>query len=137
MSAIRERLFNITGRPTTKGELVVIPPTLDDLAQQIRKAHDGVENALATAAECALDAGLRLRDAKGRVRHGYFEDYVALCGFSMRTAQNYMRIAKHEAEVRQLLAEKAQGRALLSMAELLKFVVMLDAKKRPKRRRKR
>ncbi|MHC2662554.1 DUF3102 domain-containing protein [Bradyrhizobium diazoefficiens] len=118
-------------------ELVVVPPlppTLDELAAIIRDAHADVEAALLTAAARALDAGLQLKAAKERIRHGGFEDYVASCRLSMRTAQNYMRIARHEAEVRQLLAEKAQGNAHLSINALLKYVQMLDAKKKPKRR---
>ncbi|MHC2948912.1 hypothetical protein [Bradyrhizobium diazoefficiens] len=78
-------------------ELVVVPPlppTLDELAAIIRDAHADVEAALLTAAARALDAGLQLKAAKERIRHGGFEDYVASCRLSMRTAQNYMRIAR-------------------------------------------
>lgn len=119
-------------------ELIVMPsppPTLNERAITIRKAHSDVEAALTTAAERALEAGIELKAAKDAVRHGEWEDYVAKCGISMRTAQNYMLIAKHKDKVRQLLAEKAQGNAYLSINALLKFVKMLDAKKKPKLKR--
>jgi len=121
---------------TTKGELVVIPsPTLEERAVKIRNAHIDVAAAILTAVERALDAGLELKAAKDEVGHGRFEQYVVRCGISMRTAQNYMRLAKNEVEVRQLVAEKAQGNAYLTMPDALKFVARLEAKKKPKRRK--
>jgi hypothetical protein len=122
--------------PALKGELVVVPPspTLEERAVKIRQAHVDVAAAILTAVERALHAGLELKAAKDEVKHGRFEHYVARCGLSMKAAQNYMRLTRHEPAVRQLLAEKAQGNAYLTMAEALKFVAGLEAKKKPKRR---
>jgi hypothetical protein len=124
--------------PTSHGALVVIPTspplTLEERAVQIRKAHIDVAAAILTAVERALDAGLQLSAAKADVGHGRFETYVARCGLSMRTAQNYMRLAKHEADIRELVTVNAQGNAYLTMPDALKFVARLEAKKKPKRR---
>jgi hypothetical protein len=124
--------------PKSSGVLVVVPasppPSLEERAVRIRKAHIDVAEAILTAVERALDAGLQLSAAKAEVRHGGFETYVARCGISMRTAQNYMRLARHEAKVRELVIEKAQGNAYLTMPDALKLVAGLDAKKKPKRR---
>jgi hypothetical protein len=124
--------------PTSNGALVVIPTspplTLEERAVQIRKAHIDVAAAILTAVERALDAGLQLSAAKADVGHGRFETYVARCGLSMRAAQNYMRLARHEADIRELVTANAQGNAYLTMPDALKFVARLEAKKKPKRR---
>jgi hypothetical protein len=138
MSDTAKKPISTALTPTSQGELVVIPtpppPTLEERAMQIRIAHNDVATAVLTAVERALDAGLQLIAAKEEVGHGRFETYVARCGISMRAAQNYMRLAKHEAKVRELVNEKAQGNAYLTMPEALKHVAGLDAKKKPKRR---
>jgi hypothetical protein len=139
MSETLKRIRDVLAVPATRNDLVVVPPsppTLDERAARVRRAHADIEAALLTAAERSLDAGLELKAAKSGMRHGLWQDYVATCGISMRTAQCYMQIAKHEGEVRQLLAEKAQGNAHLSVTALLTYVKMLDAKKRPKLKRK-
>jgi hypothetical protein len=134
MSDTLKRFLAVETAPT-RGELVVVPSlTLEERAVQIRNAHVDVAAAVLTAVERALDAGLQLTAAKAEVGHGNFETYVARCGLKMRTAQNYIRLAKKEAEVRQLVAEKAHGNAYLTMPDALKFVAGLEAKKKPKRR---
>ena len=133
------KLLSIPVSPaTSQGELVIIPTppplTLEERAMQIRIAHNDVATAVLTAVERALDAGLQLTAAKEEVGHGRFEGYVARCGISMRTAQNYMRLARHEVQIRELVTEKAHGNAYLTMPDALKFVAGLEAKKKPKRR---
>jgi hypothetical protein len=138
MSDTTKPLEKTLASPMSNGALVLVPasppPTLEERAIQIRKAHIDVAAAILTAVERALDAGLQLSAAKADVGHGRFETYVARCGISMRTAQNYMRLARHETKVRELVTEKAQGNAYLTMPEALKLVAGLDAKKKPKRR---
>jgi hypothetical protein len=92
----------------------------------IRRAHDDVAAAILTAVERALDA---------QIGHGRFETYVAHCGLQMRTAQNYMRLARQETKLRELLAEKANGVSYLTMPEALRAVSKLEASKKPKRRK--
>jgi hypothetical protein len=134
MSETLSRLFNIHGVPITKTDLVVVPqpPTPATLAADIRKGQAEVEKALLNAVSTAIGIGKALREAKRLVGHGNFEDFVAVecrC-FTMRTAQNYMRLAKYEAQLAQLLAGKNEGRSYLTMNEAFKFIDKL------KRRRK-
>jgi hypothetical protein len=138
MSDTTKQLQTTIVPSTSCGQLVAIPttppPTLEERALQIRQAHIDVASAILTAVERGLDAGLQLSAAKAEIGHGRFETYVARCGISMRTAQNYMRLARYETKVRELVAEKAQGNAYLTMPDALKLVAGLDAKKKPKRR---
>jgi hypothetical protein len=111
-------------------------PTLDQMANAIRCAHGDVANAIASAVERGLTAGLWLTKAKVKVPKGTFESFVAHCGLQLRTAQSYMQLARRETEVRQLLADKAHGIAPLRMHQALAYVRKLDAKGKPKRRKR-
>ena len=113
----------------TRGDLIVVPPppptppTLAELTALILMGHNQVETALLTAVVRAIETGKALIAAKKQVGHGNFEDYVTIeCRFTVRTAQNYMRLAKHEAKLDQLLAHKNEGRSYLTMNEALKFI---------------
>jgi hypothetical protein len=53
----------------------------------------------------------------------------------MRTAQNYMRLARQETQLRELIAAKAKGVSYLTMPEAMRAVSKLEAKKKPKRRK--
>lgn len=119
----------------SKGELVVVPPptpTLEELTSTIRRGHRAVLSAVVDALQNAIETGKALKPAKEEVGHGNFEEYVAVsCGFTIRTAQNYMRLAKHEAEIRQLVARKNEGR-FVSINEALKYIDGLR-KKNPRK----
>jgi hypothetical protein len=69
---------------------------LQDLAGRINEAHRQVELHAAAALEKAREAGDLLLDAKGKVGHGRWLPWLAenVC-CSERTAQIYMRVAKH------------------------------------------
>jgi hypothetical protein len=128
--------------PLSGVALVVIPPepsppTLEERAIQIRLAHNDVAAAILTAVERALDAGLQLIAAKEDAGHGRFELYVTHCNLQMRTAQNYMRLARQETQLRELIAAKANGVSYLTMPEALRAVTKLEAKKKPKRKKPR
>jgi hypothetical protein len=120
--------------PSPVVELVPVTPSLEDRAAVIRRAHADIAAAILTAVERALDAGLHLIAAKAQIGHGRFETYVAHCGLQMRTAQNYMKLARQETKLRELLAEKANGVSYLTMPEALRAVSKLEARKKPKRR---
>ncbi len=124
---------------TTATTLTPLPePTLDQMAELITTAHAGVASAIASTVERDLTAGVYLRMAKDQLKHGRFEPFVNRCGMNIRTAQSYMQLARREDELRQLLAEQAQGIApTLTMHEALAHVRRLDAKVRPKRKAKR
>lgn len=69
---------------------------LDDLAARIRAAHDGVQTAARSSIEHALTAGDLLIHAKRRLKHGEWLPWLEEhCKLSERTAQAYMRLAKH------------------------------------------
>jgi hypothetical protein len=138
MTATVKELLQAALSMPSKGELVVMPPpspTLEELTAAIRKGHSEVETALLTAVVRAIETGKSLIAAKKQVGHGNFENYVSIeCRFTVRTAQNYMRLAKHEAKVRQLLAHKNEGRSYLTMNEALKFIDGLRKKNSPKQK---
>ena len=51
----------------------------------------------------------------------------------MSTAQNYMRLAKHEDIIRPLLSANAQGVGYLKMKEALRLIDKLHSKKKLKK----
>jgi hypothetical protein len=111
----------------------VIPSTrsLPELTADIRKARSDIETALITAVEKAIFAGKALIEAKAAVGHGNFEGYVTIeCRFTLRTAQTYMKLAKYEPQLRQMLDAKAQGLSYLTMDSALKFIDCLRPKKK-------
>ena len=88
------------------------------LAQEIKAAHEGVQDAARTAAERALEAGHALIEAKTVLGHGqWFPWLKEHVGFSDRTAQLYMRIAKLglESETVADLGVKAAAKVLCTI----------------------
>jgi hypothetical protein len=61
-------------------------------------------------------------------------DLIVISQPPMRTAQNYMRMAKYEPQLHQLLTNKNAGRSYLTMSEALKFIGTLSDKKKRKAR---
>jgi phage N-6-adenine-methyltransferase len=93
--------------------VTIIPPAAG-LATRIRAEHEAAQSAMRSAVSHAVEAGKLLMEAKRTVGHGGWEAWVRdSCGFSERTAQGYMRLAR-------LDPEKAQRVALLSLREALK-----------------
>jgi hypothetical protein len=69
---------------------------LPALAEKIRSHHQAALAAGSAALEHARDAGLALLEAKGKLSHGQFGSWVkANCGFSPRSATNYMKVAEN------------------------------------------
>ena len=118
-----------------KRELVVVPqePTLEELTAAIRKGHRDVEAAAGSLIKSAMQAGETLKLAKRQVGHGNFEEYVAeRCGFSIRTAQNYMKLAKYKRQINEWLARKNAGH-FVSISEVLKYIDKMRLTKPPKK----
>lgn len=120
---------------TSKGELVVVP-TLVSLTADIRKAHHECMEALTDSLRAAIVAGRALIALKAELKkqkgHRLWQDYVGIeCGLSIRTAQNYMHLAKHEASLAPFLSGNTQCSAF-SQAQALKFLG--DERKRRKRK---
>ena len=102
-----------------------------ELGETIRKAQAEIEGAAITVVAKAIEIGKALRKAKALVGHGNFESYVAIeCRLPMRTAQSYMRLARYEPQLAQLVAGKNAGLAHLTMADAFKLIDKL----RPKRK---
>ena len=112
--------------------------TLSELAADVRQAHGVVINALASGATAAIAAGKALLAAKALLKkqrgHGSWQDYIAIeCRLGVRTAQIYMYLAKHEDQLRQLVAAKTQGNSFLSQNEALRLLSVAQKKRRRRR----
>jgi hypothetical protein len=143
MSETMKRFLHATMPLTSKGELVVLPPpiedeTLEELTANICKGHEAIESTLSTAALTAVEKGIengkRLIRAKKLAGHGNFEDHCAQhFPFTMKTVQNYIRLAKSEAKLRQRLEEKRTAGSFLRMKDALEFIDAVQGKRKSKR----
>lgn len=71
------------------------------LAAEINQAHDQAIRAAQSTLKHAIAVGERLIEAKALVGHGKWLPWlIENCTFSERMAQNYMRLAKHQDEVK-------------------------------------
>jgi hypothetical protein len=67
---------------------------LDELATRIKRRHQAVRDAAKNIVQQAIAAGMALNDAKSKLAHGEWLPWVEQnCGFSERTAHNYMLLA--------------------------------------------
>jgi Protein of unknown function (DUF3102) len=72
--------------------------SLADLRERLKAEHAAVATALRTSVEHALAAGDILIEAKAQLNnHGEWLPWLNSCGISERTAQRYMRLARHRA----------------------------------------
>jgi hypothetical protein len=66
---------------------------LPGLAHQINAAHEACIQAAQDAVEKAIEVGRLLIEAKAKVQHGEWAEWVAgNCSFGLRQCQNYMRV---------------------------------------------
>ena len=139
MNETLKRFISVTLPTATppQHELIVLPPappTLAERALTIRNHHGRAMVALGESLTAAIAAGKELIAAKASVKHGFWQDYLGIeCGLSLSTAQNYMRLAKHEAQLAPLLSSNPQTSGFLSQAQALKFLG--DEQKKRKRRK--
>jgi hypothetical protein len=79
---------------------ITLSNSLADLAARIRTEHEATASTLQRSVEHAMAVGDLLTEAKRRVKHGRWLPWLSeQCGFSQRTAQLYMRIAKGRAAI--------------------------------------
>lgn len=102
---------------------------MSNIAAAINDAHANVEKAKLQGTKYAIECGRLLTEAKSTLKHGEWDGWVkAHCHFSARTAQLYMKVAKHVGDDK----EKAQRVADLSLrdvaAELARPRVSIAAK---------
>jgi hypothetical protein len=144
MTELMKRFRPTMQLPVSSGELIVVTTpaleneTLEELTANIQKGHEQIESTISTAAVTAVENGIengrRLLLLKKLAGHGNFEEYVARhFTFTMKTAQNYMRLAKQEGKLRQKLAEKRTGGSFLRMKEALEFIDLTQGKQKLKR----
>ena len=130
--------------------------SLADLRERLKSEHAGVAAGLQAGLAHAMTAGGILIEAKGLVPHGQWLPWLVSCGLSERTAQRYMRLARHRPGIEganatcvsdlslngalalltnpstaeKALAEVETAEALRDKAEAARRQVILDAIKR-------
>jgi Protein of unknown function (DUF3102) len=73
--------------------------SLADLAARIRAYHEATVAALKSSVENAIKAGDLLIEAKAQLKHGQWLPWLDKhCAISQRTAQLYMKLAKHKTQ---------------------------------------
>jgi hypothetical protein len=73
---------------------------LKQLATEINAEHIAALGASRTALDHAQRAGDRLQQVKDRLKHGEWLSWLAAnCDVAVTTAQEYMRVAKHWAQL--------------------------------------
>ena len=109
-----------------------LDPDLPELADRIRVAHLDGGRSMARTMDYYRHAGEMLLEAKGRVGHGRFQDWVAAnCGFSYRTAADYMLVSLRWPEVERLLAENLQRNAHSTLAGVTKALARPKSPRSP------
>lgn len=94
--------------------------SFNKLAAQIKQHCQNIVEGMRTSLEAAIAAGKALRQAKLQVQPGDWKKWVSEnTDLSVRTAQQYMQLAKNE-DV--LALAKAQGISLSSIAKALNVV---------------
>lgn len=139
MTELVKRLLSIglsTEATVSKGELVVIS-TVENRVANIRRAHQECLEALTDSLRAAIAAGKELIALKADLKKSHkdvlWQDYVPVeCGLSLRTAQNYMHLAKHEPALAPFLSAKTKSSAF-SQAQALKFLGDERKKRKPRK----
>jgi len=99
---------------------LVKPSRLDTIGGDIRDLVLVAEHHANMATEAALKVGALLRDAKGLVAHGEWEQWIKThTSVSIRTAQAYMRLAARFAELPDQEAQRVAG---LTVRQAIKAV---------------
>jgi hypothetical protein len=84
--------------------------SLADLAARIRAEHEGVAGAMKRGLDHAIAAGKLLLEAKAQLAHGQWLPWLAEhCQVPERTAQLYMRLARHAPEIRNVADLTVRG----------------------------
>src|SRR5258707_15264759 len=97
--------------------------SLDDLAQRIKNYHAGVLEAARNVVGKAIQAGLLLKEAKGKVPHGEWLSWLdEHCELSERTAHRYMQLANNKRLIDEALKDKSATMATLSLNKALRLI---------------
>jgi hypothetical protein len=102
---------------TNKKLRLVEGPALVELAAAIKNEHSAVRRAASQVVARAQAAGTLLIAAKKQLPHGDWLPWLRdHCDMSLRTAQNYMRLARLSPEAAQRIAHLPLGEALRTVA---------------------
>jgi len=72
-------------------------------ADEVNKLHEAIVSTAKITIELVIDLGEKLVGIKEELPHGLFQEWVrSNCKFSMRTAQNYMRVFLRKDEVEEV-----------------------------------
>jgi hypothetical protein len=100
---------------------------LADLAARIRAEHEATATALRRGVEHAMAAGDLLIEAKAQLKHGQWLPWlVEHCAMSERTAQLYIRTAKHRATIEAKIRNGVADLTLNQAAALLVLTSNID-----------
>ena len=103
----------LPGKPATNSNRLPV------LAGEINRAHKAAREAAQTSLERAIEAGERLIEAKALVAHGQWLPWLKeLCDLSERSAQAYMRLARHKDVVNTKSAAVADLTMRAAVAEI-------------------
>ena len=107
----------------------MISDSLTELATRINEAYEAVASAQKGTLEYAIKTGELLQEAKNRLKHGEWSNWLELNCPNMpaRTATDYMKLAKHQSR----LGPNRQRAAYLSIRSALRAI-----KPEPKTRQK-
>lgn len=98
-----------------------LPAALDNrlpvLADEIRAEHQKVIAAAGAGVTAARAAGVRLIEAKEKMPHGAWLPWLSGLGFGIRTAQNYMKLARLPQVDAQRIAHLGLARGLREIAD--------------------
>ena len=102
---------------------------LPALAAEILKAHADVQDAAKTALERAIAAGHALIEAKALVKHGEWLPWLRenCTALSERSAQDYMRLAAHEAKLGLANPQRAADLSIRDALEVITGGPMLQS----------
>lgn len=90
--------------------------SLTTYRNEITLHHQQAQIKAGEAVEHAMKAGKLLNAAKDEAQHGQWLSFLESTGVNTRTAQRYMRLAKHEAEL------KCDSVSHLSVSQALKYL---------------
>jgi hypothetical protein len=107
--------------PTTPPDLAMMK--LPDLTRAIKAKVAQITSSLRTSVACAIETGALLIEAKKRVGHGNFEQWVANnCELSPATARRWMELADKRPELEKQLSAKSLNLSDLNLSSARRLV---------------
>jgi hypothetical protein len=118
----------LPAKPLTTSSSISLPTSPSslseaDLAKRINDAIESMASAFRNSARRAIEVGELLNEAKDRVKHGNFEEWLRThCKLSFSTARRYMYFADHRAEIEAALNGKTVSVTDLSLSAAKRLI---------------